>query len=76
MTTIKTTRGEREYPSKQDYIAACVLASRKPLAEAHRSGHALEQSSVRTDAHVSRQASEHYDMATVRGEDLRTPEKY
>lgn len=76
VTTIKTIRGVREYPTRSEYVETCLRVCRKSLRAAHKDGYALEQSGVQQEAHVSRLASEHYDMATVRGEDLRSPESF
>lgn len=74
--TIRTSRGEREYPAKNEYIAACQHMARDRMSAAHRDGWAQGRTSMPEEAAIGRAASEHYDMSTARGDELRDPSRY
>jgi hypothetical protein len=63
------------YPTKQEYVEACVAARNNTFNSARKNGF-VDNSQGWIISRVAKMANEHYDLVVVRGIDLRSPSTY
>lgn len=64
------------YPSKQEYVSACVAAKNATLDASAKDGTYIDDKRGWTISRIAKIASEHYDIVVVRGLDLRDASTY